>query len=53
MPAVADMLSQRNREQLLARLDELAGLARLVRERGQQQPPAPLAVLADPGRKPA
>lgn len=52
MTALADLLGPADRDCLAAHMRELAGLARLVAERGAnaEHPPAPLAELAERDR---
>jgi hypothetical protein len=45
--AIADLISPRNRKQLLDRLAELAEVDRLVREPGGQRPPDQPPALAE------
>jgi hypothetical protein len=45
MPSIADLVSPRNRRQLLDRLAELAEVDSLVREPGGQRPPDPVPPL--------
>jgi hypothetical protein len=49
MPTLGDLLDPGARERLLERMAELEAIDRLVRERGQQQPPDPPPTLAKLG----
>lgn len=47
MSAIGDRLDSATRARLLARLDELRAVDRLMREPGRQRPPEPPPALAD------